>query len=167
MASIPVNIWFELVSHAPSAVQIASQRTGSRWSAPCQSCVHGSPRGAQVVAAGGDQCLPPLAGGWLAVDPPGVGRVGGGCAGDEGGDVDVVGVLAAVGEVLQAGHRGGDLIVSFAQCVVEDRSEFENGFGDRYAGEADIGAQECCAVRDLVVGAGVADEFSDLNLGIS
>jgi hypothetical protein len=55
----------------------------------------------------------------------------------EVGDVDVVRVVAAAGEFVQAGDRGGHCVVGAQDGVVEAQGEFEDGLGDGDADDSD------------------------------
>ncbi|MFF0066542.1 hypothetical protein ACFYRC_34435 [Streptomyces sp. NPDC005279] len=77
------------------------------------------------------------------------------------GDADEVRVVAAAGEVVQAGDRGGHCVLGAQDGVVEAQGEREDRLGDGNAGEADLGAQQRGAVFDVLGGAGVADERGD------
>lgn len=91
------------------------------------------------MAACHDQGVPALAGGWLAVDPAGAGCLMGSEVGHEGGDVAVVGKVAA-GALLQPGDRHGHLVLVVADGVVEGEGEVQGELGVRHARCADLGA---------------------------
>ncbi|GDY80431.1 hypothetical protein SAV31267_099160 [Streptomyces avermitilis] len=57
------------------------------------------------------------------------------------GDVGVIGVVAAPGELPKTGDGAGHLLVGAQDGVVEGQGKFEDGPGDGDTGEPDLGAQ--------------------------
>ncbi|WP_214910241.1 hypothetical protein [Streptomyces sp. ISL-99] len=76
-------------------------------------------------------------------------------------DVDVVGVVAAAGEVAQPGDYSADLVVVVLDGVVETHSQFQRGLCGCQAGVAGSGAQQAYGL-EAADGPGVPDEGGDL-----
>ncbi|MEU6303113.1 hypothetical protein [Streptomyces chartreusis] len=57
------------------------------------------------------------------------------------GDVDVVGVVAALRECVQAGDRGGEIVLSLEDGVVEAQGQLQFRRGVGNAGDTDFGEQ--------------------------